>query len=124
MESHANSNTGYGRKLFHAAVDGARSGGEEFLHGKPLTWFLDESFQNAWKPAAIGLCLGLLGACPAYQRRVRGRMLLLGILGGIIGFGTGMANRKLAASVASGAWEHVSKVRDERWLEENPIDYA
>jgi hypothetical protein len=48
------------------------------------------------------------------------------LLGGALGFGVGVAweSRRLTTSVASGAAKSISKVRDEHWLEKNPIDYA
>jgi hypothetical protein len=52
--------------------------------------------------------------------------LTSGLIGGLIGLTAGIVweTRFLAASAAGGALDHVSKVRDEHWLEQNPIDYA
>jgi hypothetical protein len=54
------------------------------------------------------------------------RVLAFGLLGGAIGLGAGLVweNRCLAASVAGGALRNIDRVRDEHWLEKNPIDYA
>jgi len=48
------------------------------------------------------------------------------LLGGVIGFGLGVAweSRHLAVSVASAVFGNLEKVRDEHWLEKHPIDYA
>jgi len=48
------------------------------------------------------------------------------MLGGAIGFALGVAwqSRRLAASMTSAALGGMGKVRDEHWLEKNPIDYA
>lgn len=116
----------YGRKLVRSAVQGARSGEELFLHGKPLYQFLDESAWHALKPAALAACLGLLGGLSTTRRCSPGRALAYGVLGGTIGFGIGLAwdSRALTASVASTAWRKIGRTRDEHWLERNPIDYA
>ena len=96
------------------------------MNGKPLAMYLDESARNAWKPAALAACLGLLGVYPTGSRKSRGKALAYGCLGGLVGFGAAIAweNRRLAASVVSSAWKKMSRVRDEHWLEVNPIDYA
>jgi hypothetical protein len=120
------SNTGYGRKLVSSGLEGARSGREAFLHGGALAPFLGTSFRHALKPAAFGLCLGVLSSCPGNRYHSRKRAVAYGFLGGVIGFGVGIVweSRCLAASVASAVFGSIEKVRDEHWLEKNPIDYA
>lgn len=120
------SNIDYGRKLFDSGLEGARSGEGAFLHGKPLAPFLEESARHALKPAVIGVLLGVLGSRAGNGHKSTGRALVFGLLGGAIGFGVGVAwgNRRLAASVTSSAFRSIGKVRDEHWLENNPIDYA
>jgi hypothetical protein len=114
----------YGRKVLNSGLEGARSGREAFLTGRPLTAFLSESVRNAWKPAAIGAGVGVLG-CSGSRKSI-GRVLAFGLLGGAVGFSAGVVwqNRRLVASTARGAWRRIDKVRDERWLEKHPIDYA
>ena len=116
----------YGRKVLNSGLEGARSGREAFLNGKPLTPFLSESVRKALKPAALGAILGVVGSCPGSRGRSAGRALGFGLLGGAIGFGAGVfwANRRLTASVASSALKNIGKVRDEHWFERHPIDYA
>jgi len=55
-----------------------------------------------------------------------GAKFIAPFLGAAIGFGLGVAwgSRRLAASVTTGAFRSMDKVRDEHWLENNPIDYA
>jgi hypothetical protein len=120
------SNVDYSRKLVHSGLEGARSGEEAFLHGKPLAPFLNESARHALKPAAIGACIGFFGSYPGNRHHSASRALALGFLGCAIGFGAGVAwgSRLLATSVASGASKKIGRVRDEHWLEMNPIDYA
>ena len=119
-------NIDYGRKLLDSGLEGARAGEGEFLHGEPLAPFLEESARHALEPATIGVFLGLLGSYAGTEQKLSSKTLLYGLLGGAIGFGVGVAwsSRRLAASVASSAFRSMGKVRDEHWLENNPIDYA
>ncbi len=120
------SNVDYGRRLVGSGIEGARSGQEEFLDGKPLTPYLGESVRSALLPAALGVCIGALIASPITRRKSVAVKLTYGLLGGILGLTTGLAweNRSLGASVAGGAWKKMGRVRDEQWLSKNPIDYA
>ena len=126
MNDWSRSSVVYGRKLFHSGVDGARAGRESFLHGESIEPYLNESLRNAVVPAAIAALIGFLGSCSESRQRSAAKALGYGVLGGAIGFGAGMAweSRRLSASVASGAMKSIGKVRDEHWLEKNPIDYA
>jgi hypothetical protein len=62
----------------------------------------------------------------AGQQESASRAFAFGMFGGAIGFGLGVAwgNRRLGASVVSGAWKNIGRARDEHWIERNPIDYA
>jgi hypothetical protein len=119
-------NAGYGHKLVRSGLEGARSGREAFLHGGALAPYLSTSVRNALRPAAFGMCLGLLGGYPGKRDQTRNRALVFGLLGGAIGFCFGLVweSRQLTLSVASAALENIEKVRDEHWLEKHPIDYA
>ncbi len=120
------SNIDYGRKLLSSGLEGARSGREAFLNRKSLTPFLNDSVRHALRPAALGVCIGVLGSYPGHGHNSTSRAFAYGFLGGAIGFGASLAwgSRFLAASIASGACKNISRVRDEHWLERNPIDYA
>lgn len=120
------SNIDYGRKLLCSGLEGARSGREAFLKRKPLSPFLGEPVRNALKPAALGLCIGVLGGYRKNRHSSAGRVFAYGLVGSAIGFATSVAwgSHRLAASVASGALRNIGKVRDEHWLERHPIDYA
>lgn len=113
----------YGRKILNSGLEGARSGREAFLEGRPLTPFFSESVRKAITPAAIGACLAILGCS---SNRGRGRALACGLLGSAVGFGAGMiwASRPLTTSILSSALRKISRVRDEHWLQRHPIDYA
>jgi len=47
-------------------------------------------------------------------------------LGGALGFGAGLTwrTRRLTASMSHGALKKMNSVRDERWFEKHPINYA
>ena len=116
----------YGRKLIHSGLEGARSGREAFLEGKPFAPALSVSLRKGLENAAIGTCIGLLTGLTGGRRKSIGRLLAFGLLGGAAGLGAAVAwqNRRLASSVASGALKNIDRVRDEHWLERHPIDYA
>ena len=115
----------YGRKVLHSGLAGARTGRETFLNGRPLTPFVSEAVRNASVPAAIGALVGVLARQPR-DRQCACKTIVFGLLGGTIGLSIGMVwqSRDLTASVAGAALRSIGKVRDEHWLERNPIDYA
>jgi hypothetical protein len=116
----------YGRKVLDSGLEGIRSGEVAFLNGRHLTPFLKDSARKALTPAALGACLGVLFSFPGNEHRSIGRMLMFGLLGGAIGFSTGLAweSRGLTESAASGALRNIHRVRDEHWVEKHPIAYA
>ena len=124
-------NLEYARKLATSGLQGAGHGREEFLHQEPVVPFLAEAARQALAPAALGACLGRLGSYFA-TRDVRGnrkpanRRLAITLLGGMIGFGAGLVwnTQGLAAHVARRGFEHTRSVRDQRWLQRHPINYA
>lgn len=122
----SSSNLHYGRKLLDSGLEGARSGEQAFLGGARLSPFLNRSVRIALAPAALGACLGFFGSRPGSRHRSAARVVTCGVLGCIVGFGAGVAwgNRRLAASIASGAMRNIGRVRDEHWLDRHPIDYA
>lgn len=116
----------YGRRVLNSGLEGARSGREAFLNGRALTPFLSEAARNALKPAGVGACVGLLSGYRGSGNTSIGRILGFGFLGSLIGFASGVVweSRDLTASVAANALTNIDKVRDERWLQKHPIDYA
>ena len=116
----------YGRKVLNSGLEGARSGQEAFLNGRPLTPFLSEVALNALKPAGIGACVAMLSRLPGGRRSSIRRVLGFGFVGSLIGFACGAVwqSRDLTASVAANARKNIGRVSDEHWLENNPIDYG
>jgi hypothetical protein len=49
-----------------------------------------------------------------------------GLLGGVLGFGGGVAwgSREAASAIARRAAKNLGAVRDQHWLEKHPIAYA
>lgn len=116
----------YGRRVLNSGLDGVRSGREAFLNGRPVTPYFREWCLKALKPAALGAGVGVLTNFRRDQRHRTSRLLASGLLGGLIGFGTGLIweSRFLAKSATNGALKSIGKVRDEHWFEKHPINYA
>ncbi len=116
----------YGKKVLDSGLEGVRSAREEVLKGKSLKSFLSEAVRVALKAATVGACLGALSAYPARRNRSIVRILEFGLLGGAIGFGTGLAmeGRELTENAAGAALRNVHKVGDEHWVEKHPVAYA
>lgn len=116
----------YGRRVVNSGLEGARSGQEAFLNGRSLTPFLSDAARNALTPAVVGACVGIISGYRKKGHSSISRMLGFGVLGSLIGFGSGVAwkSRDLTASAAATALKSIGKVSDEHWLEKHPIDYA
>jgi len=125
LRTWSKSNLEYGRRVLSSGLEGAHAGREAFLNGRPITPVLSESVCTAWKPAVVGAVVGVLASYPGKHRSIR-KTIGYGILGAVVGFGVGVAwgSRRLTASVARGTMRNIGKVRDEHWLENNPITYA
>ena len=116
----------YGRKLVDSAVDGVRTGEDEFLVDGRLTPYLTKGASRSLVPAAIGAILGTYCGALRHERRSTARILTGCILGGLLGFSAGMVweTRYLTESIGTNVRKRVQSARDEHWFEENPIDYA
>jgi hypothetical protein len=112
----------YGRTLVQAGVDGLLTAERSVLSRKP-EHYLADSARSAVKAAAVGAGLGLL-ACGIVHRR-RGRMAQV-FACGMLAFCAEFAweTRALSSELIGHAAKEIAKVRDEHWLESNPIDYA
>ena len=97
------SSVDYGRKLVSSAVEGARTGEDEFLKEEPLVPYLEEAARQALKPALIGACLGVLEGCCGNGRRSVTKVVASGFLGGAIGFGAG--------SPGTAGWLHLQALQ-------------
>ena len=122
----AGSKMHYARELLNAGLEGARSGRETFLNGKCLGTFLAESLGNALKPAALGLCLGVLGSYPGNGPKRASRVFACSLIVGAVGFGASVAwqSRFLVERATASALRNIGRLRDDHWLKRHPIDYA
>jgi hypothetical protein len=115
----------YGRRLVKAGISGIRTGRENF-DPQRASALVSNSAEESLKLAVVGACLGVL---PAFLVRRRSRLasaLVFGAAGSALGFCAGFSwkTRKLTSSLAHSAVREVRRVKDEHWLDKNPIDYA
>ncbi|MBZ5586070.1 MAG: hypothetical protein LAQ30_28545 [Acidobacteriia bacterium] len=111
----------YLRDLFAAGLDGLASArheldGRVFAAAKPAVW----------TTTVIGAAVGMLSTRAAGGRRSASNLAMGGLLGSIVGCGAGVAwtSRRFTWTAAHHAVGLVNRVRDARWLEKHPIDYA
>lgn len=119
-------NVEYGRKLVNSGLQGVQEGGREGLQGESLPRVVLDSAKDSWALVAVGAGLGLLGSYLANKRKLTPQVALFGLIGGALGFSVGLSwgTRHVTGGAARGAMRKISATRDERWLENNPIDYA
>ena len=124
--SHSASTIKYGRKLINAGINGIRSGQNSARGKQTLGKLAADAARDSVALAAIGACVGLLRSQLAEKRDRPAKALAVGALGSVLGFcvGFGWKTRKVTTSVAHSTARELRRVRDERWLELNPIDYA
>jgi hypothetical protein len=120
------SNFGYGRELVRSGVDGAKSAGKASLEGQSVGSVLADSALQSWKHVAVGVAAGAVVGKLAGSRRPVRNAAIMGVCGGVLGFLAGMAwgTREVTGDIFHGVRRNVGAVRDSRWLEKNPIDYA
>jgi hypothetical protein len=125
-DSHAATRVEYGRKLVNAGITGIRSGQDSARGADSLRKIAADAALDSLVLASIGACVGLLRSQFAEKRDRPAKALALGALGSVLGFcvGFGWKTRRVTSSVAHSTARELRKVRDERWLELNPIDYA
>ena len=116
----------YGRSLANSGAQGLRTGGESYLHGRPLGRVLSEKARASLGLAAVGACAGLVQCLISSRRRRLPESLALGVVGSAIGFFAGFTwkTRDLTSSMLEGAAHGIGVARDQHWLERHPIDYA
>ena len=88
---------------------------------------LTPDWPNAvWGPAAIGAAVGAWSTSWNRNRKSPYSVAVGALVGSALGFGCAVAwaSRGFTGAVARGALERVNNIRDARWLEKNPIDYA
>jgi hypothetical protein len=114
----------YSRKLFEAGLNAASVG--DGAQNETLAREFTRAARAAWAPAAVGVAVGVLGVCLVAKSRSGRGALVGGLLGGVLGFGGGVAwgSREAASAIARRAAKNLGAVRDQHWLEKHPIAYA
>ena len=122
----ATSRVRYSRKLVNAGITGIRHGQDSARGDQPLSAIAADAALGSLGLAVAGACLGLLSSCLMPRRNRLPNVIALGTLGSAVGFFAGFTwkTRNVTSSVAQSTARELRKVRDQRWLELNPIDYA
>jgi hypothetical protein len=104
--------------LIHAGMDGAVTAEKTTIVPQTLV-------QSVLAATAMGAGVGAAAAA-LNKRRSKYEFAVKALIGGAVGLGCGLAwaSRGYTGSVARGAMRKINDVRDARWLEKNPIDYA
>jgi len=112
----------YAGKLISAAVDGIASARREFEG--PL--FEPSPVEAIWTPAIVCASIGMMGGRLTQNRNGTSRVAFGGLVGSLVGSGLALAwtSRRFARKATGKAVKSVNAVRDQHWLQANPIDYA
>ena len=113
--------TSYARKLANAGSSGVHSGWKAFT-GPALSMLVRDSAQDSVKLAAVGACIGLLFSYLMHRPHRFANAITFASLG--LCAGIAWKTRTVSSSVACSALKEIDRVRNEHWLEMNPIDYA
>ena len=112
----------YLKQLVQAGLDGIDSARNE-RDGRVFTPPLQTV---VWTPAAIGATIGMLSTHLIGKRKSASRVAMGGLAGSVLGFGAALAwaSRGCIGPAARTAVRRIDAIRDARWLESHPIDYA
>jgi DNA-binding transcriptional LysR family regulator len=115
----------YGRKLINAGVAGIQAGHQGFDPDKANA-LVSRSAQESLQLALAGACIGALPVWLLTRRSRTTNSLLFAVVGSLLGFTAGFSwkTRELSSTLAHSAMHEMGRVKDEHWLEKNPIDYA
>jgi hypothetical protein len=113
---------GYGRRLLDAGMAGLRAG-ERLSRSCNSEHYMADVTRESLKAAVLGAGLAFLGCQIMHRHRGRWeRVLTCGAVAFCAEFT--WKTRDLGSKLLSSATKEMSKVRDQHWLESNPIDYA
>jgi hypothetical protein len=111
----------YGRELLHAGIDGIKAGERLSLRSPDV--HIAKSAGQSLVAAAVGGTVALI-LCKVTDRRRR-------VLQTMVACGTAAfcadficRTRNVSSKMIECAEKEIGKVRDQHWLESNPIDYA
>jgi len=125
LESMTNT-VAYGRRLANAGLTGIRTGQQTASPDQSFSALLVDSLRDSLMLAAVGACVGLLRPYVTRRRNRLPRALAGGAVGSALGLCAGFVWKTRAATsgLVHSARKEMDRVRDEHWLEMNPIDYA
>ena len=108
----------YARKI-------AGAGWGSVVSARQETKVFPASTKAVWIAVAVGAGVGMLSRVGG-KRSTAATVAIGALIGGVVGFGAGIAweSREFTGTVARKAMREIGAVRDARWLERNPIDYA
>jgi len=109
----------YGISLVQAGMDGV-------ISARKATDIPPVLSSPVWALTAIGAVVGASTASLSRNRKSGYGVAVGGLVGSVLGLGCGLAwaSRAFTGALARGATRKINTVRDARWLEMNPIDYA
>ena len=120
-ESMAN-NLKYGRTILRAGIKGLRRAEESLLEHDSKQYIAD-SAREAMISAALGAGLAAVESEINHRRRRQlARILACGSLAFCADFV--WRTRNMSSQFMHSAAKEIARVRDQHWLEANPIDYA
>jgi hypothetical protein len=116
------SNLAYLKQLATASMDGIGDARREIEAGV----FKGPLPSVVWAPAAVGGVIGVLSARMTRRHCPPSKTALDGLAGTLLGFAAGLACAcaPLLRPVARTSARRINAIRDARWLETHPIDYA
>jgi len=120
------SNFAYGKELVGSGIEGANDARKAAFESAETTDMVTAAAQESWQAAAIGAMVGAIFGVLADDRKpVRG-VIAGGLLGAAAGFAGSFAwkTRPLTNAMAREAGKRIGAVRDEHWLETNPVNYG
>ena len=120
------SNIAYGQELVESGVEGANEARKATLKAPETVDMVTAAAQESWQGATIGVLAGaIFGVLTDDRKPLRG-VITGGLLGAVAGFAGSFAwkTRPLTSSMVHGASKRIGTVRNQHWLEKNPINYG
>jgi hypothetical protein len=119
-------NLAYGKELVESGIKGASEARKTVLAAEDKTDLVHVAVQESWQSATIGAMAGaLVGVLSDEEKPTRG--VIFGVLlGAAVGYASSFAwkTRPLTSAMARGAGKRISRVRDQHWLSDHPINYG
>lgn len=120
------SNIAYGRELVESGIEGAKEGRRTVLATEDNSGLIETAAQESWQAATVGAVVGALCGVLADDRKPLRGVIAGTLFGAVLGYGGSFAwkTRPITSAMARSAGKKIGRVRDKRWLSENPINYG